>query len=144
MPDWSVPYVKAKVDTGARTSSMHAFALERFERDGELWVRFEVHPWQRSDANGVSAEARVVDERVVKSSSGDGEMRPVISTVVGIAGVDTTIELTLARRDQMGFRMLLGRQALRRRFVVDPGRSYLGGRPPRDIRRQNRSREQQP
>lgn len=142
MPDWSVPYIKAKVDTGARTSSLHAFALERFDRDGDVWVRFEVHPWQRSAASGVRAEARVVDERIVKSSSGDGELRPVVSTVVGIAGVDTTIELTLARRDQMGFRMLLGRQALRRRFLVDPGRSYLGGRPPRDVRRQNRAKEQ--
>ena len=137
-PEWSVPFVKAKVDTGARTSSLHAFALERFDRDGEPWVRFEVHPWQRSNAGGQIAEARVVDERAVKSSSGDAELRPVVHATVGIAGIESVIELTLARRDQMGFRMLLGRQALRRRFVVDPGRSYLGGRPPKEIRRMNR------
>jgi len=142
LPDWSVPHMKAKVDTGARTSSLHAFGLEHFERDGDTWARFDVHPWQRSAADDMTVEAKVIEQREIKSSSGDAETRSVVSAVVGIAGVATTIELTLARRDQMGFRMLLGRQAIRGRFLVDPGRSYIGGRPPRAVRQRNRSADQ--
>lgn len=140
LPDWSVPYLKAKVDTGARTSTLHAFNLERFERDDQEWIRFEIHPWQRSSGDGVAVEAPVLDNRRVKSSSGDVEFRPVIQATIVTAGVSSKIELTLTRRDEMGFRMLLGRQALRKRFIVNPAASYLGGRPPRVVRRQNRER----
>ena len=138
LPDWDVAHMKAKVDTGARTSSLHAFGLEWFDRDGSPWVRFEVHPWQRSTADSVIAEAPVVATRDVKSSSGDVEHRPVVHTSVVLAGRPVTAEVTLTRRDEMGFRMLIGREALRHRFLVDPGVSYLGGRPDRSVRRRNR------
>lgn len=138
LPDWGVDHLKAKVDTGARTSSLHAFNLEPFARDGADWIRFEVHPWQRSTADSVIAEAAVVTTRDVKSSSGTIDHRPVIHTTVVLAGQHVTAEITLTRRDEMGFRMLIGREAMRKRFVVDPGVSYTGGQPGRSIRRKNR------
>jgi hypothetical protein len=140
LPDWGVEHMKAKIDTGARTSAMHAFALEHFERDGRPWVRFEVHPWQRSAADEVVVEAQLLSERRVKSSSGATDLRPVVRTTVTLCGKTLPIEVTLTRRDSMGFRMLIGRQALRRTFVVDPAASYLGGRPPLATRQRNRGR----
>lgn len=140
LPEWDVAYLKAKVDTGARTSSLHAFDLEWFERDDSPWVRFEIHPWQRSTADSVIAEAAVVSTRDIRSSSGAVDHRPVVRTAVGLAGTTVEAEITLTRRDDMGFRMLIGREAIRRQFVVDPGRSYLGGRPPKDVRQRNRRR----
>ncbi len=137
---WSVPFVKAKVDTGARTSSLHAFGVESFDRDGNEWVRFEVHPWQRSEQDAVMVEAPLIDRRSIKSSTADVQNRPVVSASVLIAGVAADIEITLTNRDEMGFRMLLGREAIREQFLVHPGRSYLGGRPPLAIRRKNRER----
>lgn len=130
LPELGVDAIKAKLDTGARTSSLHAFRLRRFTREGEAMVRFEIHPVQRSTAGAREVEARVVDERPVRSSSGQQEVRPVILTQVEVGGERWSIELTLARRDAMGFRMLLGRQALRHRAVVDPGRSFLAGGKP--------------
>lgn len=128
LPDLGVPRVKAKLDTGARTSSLHAFRLKRFTRDGTDMVRFEVHPLQRSRGEAVTVEAEVVDERAVRSSSGQEELRPFIRTTVEVGGERWPIEVSLARRDTMGFRMLLGRRALRRRALVDPGTSFvLGG-----------------
>jgi hypothetical protein len=138
LPDWGVAHLKAKIDTGARTSSLHAFDLEWFDRGGNPWVRFGIHPLQRSFASSLVAEAAVIATRDVKSSSGDTEHRPVVSTTLVIAGRPVGAEITLTRRDEMGFRMLVGREALRNRFVVDPGVSYLGGRPDRSIRRRNR------
>jgi hypothetical protein len=140
LPDWGVDHVKAKIDTGARTSALHTFGLEPFERDGEEWVRFHVHPWQRSADDDVPVEARLIGRRSVKSSSGVSNMRPVVHTKVRLAGRSLRIEVTLTRRDTMGFRMLIGRQALRRNFLVDPAASYLGGRPPIEMRRRNRRR----
>jgi hypothetical protein len=141
IPDWGVAAVKAKVDTGARTSVIHAFDLESFQRDDEPWLRFAINPWQRSEEDRIVVEAPRLDRRVVTSSSGTRSHRPVVLTELCIAGVTIAAELTLTRRDEMGFRMLLGREALRRGFVVDPARSYLGGRPHRDIRRRNRGHE---
>lgn len=138
LPAWGVAHVKAKVDTGARTSALHAYDLTRHERDGEPWVTFSVHPWQGSEDDAVDVDAPVVDEREVRSSSGEARRRPVVRTSLLLAGVVTPVELSLTRRDEMGFRMLVGREALRGRFVVDPERSYLGGRPGRDVRRRNR------
>ncbi len=129
LPDLGVSCTKAKVDTGARTSALHAFDVEDFERDGERWARFEIHPNQRTARGAVLAEAKLVDLRPVRSSSGRAEHRWVIETTIELAGERWPVEVTLTRRDAMGFRMLVGRQALRRRFVVDPGRSWVGGRP---------------
>lgn len=138
LPEWGVDHTKAKVDTGARTSSLHAFDLEWMERDSEPWVRFEVHPWQRSTDDPAVVESAVIDSRDVRSSSGRVDRRPIVGTVLRIAGIDVACEITLTRRDEMGFRMLIGREALRGRFTVDPGRSYLGGRPDRAVRQKNR------
>ena len=131
LPDLGIARIKAKVDTGARSSSLHAFDVEVFERDGVSWARFRVHPDQRRDARVLELEAKVLETRSVRSSSGEAAMRPVIETSVTLLGRTWPIELTLANRDQMGFRMLLGRQAFRSRFLVDAGRSYYGGRPKR-------------
>jgi hypothetical protein len=134
LPDHGVEWVKAKVDTGARTSALHATGLKTVDRGGGEWVRFRVHPWQRSRQDSTVLEAPVADRRMVRSSSGEAELRPVVLLPVRIGDRLVTIEFTLTRREQMGFRMLLGRQAIRGRFTVDPGRSYLTGQPPRTER----------
>jgi hypothetical protein len=135
LPDLGVEHVKVKIDTGARSSALHAFDVETFRRGGADMVRFLVHPYQRESKTTVEAEARVLDERWVRSSSGKRDRRPVIETHVLWGGERWPIELTLTRRDTMGFRMLLGREAVRGRFVVDAGRSYYGGRPSKAVRR---------
>ncbi|MEZ5171420.1 MAG: RimK/LysX family protein [Acidimicrobiia bacterium] len=117
--------VKAKIDTGARTSALHAFGMEEVEVDGIRRVRFEIHPVQKRATPSVPVEAAIVDRRSVRNSGGIVEHRPVIETVVRLGEVTFPIELTLTRRDEMGFRMLLGRSAVRRRFLIDPGRSFL-------------------
>lgn len=131
LPDFGIKRIKVKVDTGARSSSLHAFNLHIFERDGAKWVRFQVHPVQRRNDRTVEAEAMVLEFRSVRSSSGIALMRPVIVTKVALLGITWPVELTLASRDEMGFRMLLGREAFRRRFLVDAGKSYYGGKPKR-------------
>lgn len=129
LPELGIARIKAKIDTGAKSSALHAFNVERFRRRGKIMVRFAIQPLQRSDKKVVVAEAEMVDERVVRSSNGVHDLRPVIVTTVEILGQRWPIELTLASRDAMGFRMLLGRQALVDRFLIDPGRSYLAGKP---------------
>jgi hypothetical protein len=140
LPDVGVPWIKAKLDTGARTSSIHAYEVEPFTKDGAHWVRFRVRPWQESIADEVSVECPVHDLRRVRSSSGHVEERYVVKMRIELVGRAVTVEVTLSNRDQMGFRMLVGRQALRRGFVVDSGRSFVGGRAPRPVRRRNRGR----
>ena len=135
LPDLGIKTIKAKVDTGARSSSLHAFDLEDFERDGEAWVRFNVHPVQRKTHKVIQTEAKVLEFRSVRSSSGESSTRPVVVTNIWLLGVTWPVELTLANRDEMGFRMLLGREAFRGRFVVDAGVSYYGGRPKRKKKR---------
>ena len=127
LPGLRVPLIKAKIDTGARSSALHAFDIKLVQRRGRDFVRFKVHPLQRDTHTTVVAEAVLLEHRLVRSSGGHETLRPVILTNVELLGQNWMIELTLASRDVMGFRMLLGRQALRHRFVVDPGRSYLGG-----------------
>lgn len=133
LPDLGVARIKAKIDTGARSSALHAFAVERFRRRGRDMVRFAIHPLQRSAKREVVAEAEMVDERLVTSSNGVHTLRPVILARLELLGESWPIELTLASRDAMGFRMLLGRQAVRHRFLIDAGRSYLAGKPPKTI-----------
>jgi hypothetical protein len=129
LPEYGVSAIKVKVDTGAASSSLHAFHLERFTyRDTDM-VRFEIHPRQRSSRASVVVEADVVDERTVRNPGGRSETRPVIRATLRWSDITWRAEINLTRRDEMGFRMLLGRTSLRNRFVVDPGRSYLGGRP---------------
>jgi hypothetical protein len=125
LPDLGITAIKAKIDTGARSSALHAFHVQPIERDGQPWVRFQVHPLQRNSDRTLTAEAPLLDEREVRNSGGHAERRPVIQTRVTLNGQHWPIELTLTNRDVMGFRMLLGRQAVRHKFWVDPGRSYL-------------------
>jgi hypothetical protein len=129
LPELGVPRIKAKVDTGARSSCVHAWEIEEFSNDGEVWVRFLLHPIQRTIDETVRAEARLLEYRPVRSSTGHETMRPVIVTPVRLLGQTWPIELTLASRDEMGFRMLLGREAVRGRFLVHPGASFFGGKP---------------
>ena len=130
LPDLGIRWVKAKTDSGARTSALHAFDIEIFEREGREFVRFKVHPRQHNDVETIEAEAELIDQRHVRSSHGKRTFRPVIRTTLEVRGQSFPIELTLVCRRRMKFRMLLGREALRNRFVVDTGRSYLGGRKP--------------
>lgn len=130
LPALGIWAIKAKIDTGARSSALHAFDIERFDRDNQPMVRFKVHPFQRSNDNVIVAEAPLAGERFVRNSGGIETLRPVIITEVELAGERWPIELTLTPRDAMGFRMLLGREAVRRRYLVDPGRSYLAGKRP--------------
>ena len=103
--------------------------MTEFQREGVSWVRFNVHPVQRITSKFIETEARVLEYRSVRSSSGKASQRPVIITNVTLLGFVLPVELTLANRDAMGFRMLIGREAIRQRFLVDSGRSYYGGRP---------------
>jgi hypothetical protein len=117
--------IKAKVDTGARTSALHAFSLRLTEADGTTTAHFQIHPTQRSIRGSVEVNCEVLGFRQIRSSNGRTENRPVIRTTASLGAVRWPIEVTLTSRDTMGFRMLLGRSALKGRFLVDPGRSYL-------------------
>ncbi|MCA9041482.1 MAG: ATP-dependent zinc protease [Planctomycetaceae bacterium] len=127
LPDLGIDRIKVKVDTGARSSSLHAYDLQYFERRGTRYVRFKVHPLQRKTHEIVTTEAEVIDVRSVRSSSGKASKRPVILTNIILLEQTWPIELTLANRDEMGFRMLLGREAFRGRSLVDAGKSYYSG-----------------
>jgi hypothetical protein len=125
LPDLGIARIKTKVDTGARSSALHAVRIEEFERDGEAMVRFRVHPMQRDASETVVCEYPIHDRRSVRSSAGHEQHRIVIRPRVDVGGEIFEIDLTLTNRDAMGFRMLLGREATRGRFLVDPGASYL-------------------
>ena len=128
LPELGLDRIKAKVDTGARTSALHAFELRTFEDGDVTRVEFKMHPNQRDKDTVVVCTADIKDERIVTDSGGHKESRYVIETPVRV-GVDTwPIELTLTSRDDMLFRMLLGRTAMRGRAVVDPARSYMTGK----------------
>lgn len=131
MPDLGVTEIKAKVDTGADSSSLHAFNIERFSDNGIPMVRFEIHTRQRKRKPSIPCVAEVVGEKKVKNPGGRAEIRPIIQTRLVVAQKELDATINLTTRDEMTFRMLLGRRTIRKKFLVDPGRSYLGGRPTR-------------
>ncbi|MCB2109078.1 MAG: ATP-dependent zinc protease [Rhodobacteraceae bacterium] len=128
LPGLKVGRIKAKLDTGARTSALHAFNVKPYTKYGAAHVRFDVHPVQRKKKPSVRCRALVIDHRTITNSGGDREERLVIRTKIKIGKETFPIELTLTDRDEMGFRLLLGRQALRRRYVVDPARGFAAGK----------------
>ncbi|NEQ52035.1 MAG: ATP-dependent zinc protease [Leptolyngbya sp. SIO3F4] len=125
LPEFGITIIKAKVDTGARSSSIHALDIEQFETNGIAKVRFKVAPVQHDNSQLVQTEATLLCQRTVTDSGGHQEKRPVILTTVSLGSITWPIELTLTNRDVMGFRMLLGRQAIRDRYLVHPGHSFL-------------------
>lgn len=130
LPELGIEHIKAKVDTGARTSALHGFAIEEFVVGGVQRVRFRIHPIQRDKRTEVVCTADVVDRRMVRDSGGHQELRWVIRTTIEIGAHCWPAEFTLTSRDDMMFRMLLGRTAMVRRAVVNPARSYLVGKKP--------------
>ncbi len=128
LPELGIPAIKAKIDTGARTSALHAYFVEPFKRDGVKMVRFGIHPLQRNTDLEIICEAVVKDQRIVSDSGGHREQRYVIESNVHFMGMVWPVEMTLTNRDMMKFRMLLGRTALAGMFKIDPQKSYLGGR----------------
>ena len=130
LPQFDIVRIKAKIDTGARSSALHASNIKRFRRNDQSMVRFDICPTQHSRAGLVTVEAALLEMRSIRSSNGKAQVRPVIRTPVILGDRQWELELTLTNRDAMGFRMLLGRQALRKRFLIDPGRSYVQGKRP--------------
>ena len=124
LPSLKLVALKAKIDTGAKTSSLHAFEIKHVKRGGKSFVRFKVHPIQKNLELVVSCLAPLIDRRVVTDSGGHKEFRYVIHTTISIAGMKKIIELTLSNRETMKYRMLLGREALKQ-FYIDPSQSYL-------------------
>ncbi|MCP4486492.1 MAG: ATP-dependent zinc protease [Gammaproteobacteria bacterium] len=128
LPDLRLPAIKAKIDTGARTSALHAFYTEPYDDNGVNMVKFCIHPIQRNFDLEVECHAPVIDFREVADSGGHREMRYVIESRMVIGKHQWPVELTLTNRDTMRFRMLLGRRAMEQRIMVEPGSSYLCGK----------------
>lgn len=128
LPGLNVRKIKAKIDTGARSSSLHAFDVETYHENEIERVRFSIHPMQTRDDIFINADVPILERRLVKSSNGEVSERIVIRTKLLILGQQMQVDLTLANRDAMGFRMLVGREAIRTRFLVDSGGSFLAGR----------------
>ena len=128
LPDLGIPGIKAKVDSGARTSALHTHDYEVYDSDGGPRVRFHLHPIVRKDSVVLSCDAPLLDFREVRDSGGHGERRPFIRTTADLGGHRWEIDLSLTNREGMKFRMLLGRQAAAGQFTIDPARSYLLGR----------------
>lgn len=129
LPDLNIPLIKAKVDTGARSSALHAFMVDPYKRGGSHWIMFAIHPYQNRTDIIVECHAPIHDRRVVSDSGGHRNRRYVIKTQLVVGQKIMVAELTLTNRDTMKFRMLLGRTAMRGHYLVDPQKSYLQGKP---------------
>ncbi|MGK0297646.1 MAG: hypothetical protein ACI9XC_001259 [Gammaproteobacteria bacterium] len=134
LPELGIPAIKAKVDTGARTSALHTFKIEPFNNNGLDFVRFWLHPLRNKRDIELVCEAAVIDSRIVKDSGGHTEERYVITSPVCIGSHKWNIEITLTNRENMMFKMLLGRTAIiHSKITIDPSASYLTGRGLRKI-----------
>jgi hypothetical protein len=129
LPHLGISLIKSKVDTGARTSALHAYFVEPYHKGDEQRVKFGIHPNQNDSETGLICDAAVLEERMVTDSGGHAERRFVIETTVIIGNMQRTIEVTLTNRDTMKFRLLLGRTALNDLYCVNPAASYLSGSP---------------
>ena len=127
LPELGIPAIKAKVDTGAKTCALHAFYIETYQKEGEDWVKFKLHPNQYDSEEVTECHCLLSDHRQVTDSGGHKEMRYVIRTQIQIGEQSIEAEITLTDRESMKFRMLLGRNAMKGRFIVDPEASYLLG-----------------
>ena len=131
-PELGIPTIKARVDSGAKTSALHAINIAPFIKNDSNWVKFDINPIQNNSKTIIHCEAPLIDKRIVKSSSGFREQRYVIQTNLKIGDATWPIEVTLTNRDTMGFRMLLGREAMSGRVLVDPEQQFLLGQPTND------------
>lgn len=125
LPTLDIPLIKTKIDTGARTSALHAFSLRPFKENGRDRISFDIHPLQHNTTVIKTCTADIIDQRLVSDSGGHREMRYVIDTPITLGLETWSIEITLTERDSMLFRMLLGRRALRKRFIINPGKSFI-------------------
>ena len=135
LPEFGIDWIKVKVDSGAKTSALHAFEITPIKKQNVHYIRFKIHPMQRRRDVVVEATARVIDIRWVTDSGGHRERRYVIMTRLVLGDQSWPIEMTLTSRDTMNFRMLLGRSAMRKRLLVNPAKSFLvSGKDPSIIR----------
>lgn len=140
LPELNIARIKAKIDTGARSSALHAFAIEPYRKGGQRWIMFAMHPLQKRTDILIECHAPVKDRRLVSDSGGHKQRRYVIETQLIVGQSVIRAEMTLTNRDNMRFRMLLGRTAMDNRFIIDPGASYLLGKP--DAIKDSRLQEQ--
>ena len=129
LPELNIDQIKAKIDTGARSSALHAFAIEPYRKEGQRWVMFAIHPKQKHSDIFIECHAPIKDRRIVSDSGGHKQRRYVIETQLILGQSVITAEITLTNRDSMLFRMLIGRTAMNNRFIIDPNSSYLQGKP---------------
>jgi len=129
LPELNIHQIKAKIDTGARSSALHAFAIEPYRKNGQRWVMFAIHPKQRHSDVFIECHAPIKDRRIVTDSGGHKQRRYVIETQLVLGQSRINAEMTLTNRDSMLFRMLIGRTTLNNRFIIDPNSSYLQGKP---------------
>lgn len=127
LPLLKIEAIKVRVDTGAKTSAIHAINIVPFKKKTVRWVRFEVHPIEDDEITTIQCESRVIGKRRVKSTNGESDVRYIITSTLSISSHSWDIELSLANRDDMGYRMLLGRQAMAGKVLVDPQVSFLQG-----------------
>ena len=128
LPELGISRIKAKIDTGARTSALHAFEVRPYSENGRDRVEFRIHPVQKDKTSVITCTADVIDERIITDSGGHREQRFVIRTELKIGAHHWPIEVTLTARDDMLFRMLIGRTALKGHAIVNPSRSYVIGK----------------
>lgn len=125
LPDLNVEYIKVKIDTGAKTSSLHAFDLKTYTDGGREWLQFDIRPFQDNETITHTCRSPIVDHRWITSSSGHKQKRFIIETTLTLGEYSSLIEISIANRDEMGFRMLVGRNAPKGRILVDPSHSFL-------------------
>ncbi|MGZ8190173.1 MAG: ATP-dependent zinc protease family protein [Methylococcaceae bacterium] len=129
LPELNLGHIKAKIDTGARSSALHAYVIDPYRKGGQRWIMFAIHPVQRHCDVSIECHAPIKDRRLVSDSGGHKQHRYVIETQLILGRSEITAEVTLTNRDSMLFRMLIGRTAMNSRFIIDPSASYLQGRP---------------